>query len=455
MFITRFAPSPTGYIHLGNARIAVINWLFAKKAHGKFMLRLDDTDTERSKQEYIDCLYEDLEWLGLHYDIFARQSDRVERYKECQQKLIDLGRLYACYETPEELDLNRKMQQAKKEPPIYNRAALKATNKQIDMWKAEGRRPHWRFRLNDAEVKFHDLLKGVLLFYPSQNLSDPVVIKEDGTFLYTMSSVIDDLDFGITHIIRGEDHVTNTAIQIQLLEALNNSQHVNITFAHLALLFDQSGQPLSKRLGSFCLKNLRHDGIEPMALNCFLASLGSSSQLCITQDMLKLVQHFDLDKIRGGARIEDKTLYSIQRKILHTMSFNCLSRRNITTTVTQQEWEVIREGLDKVSDVTYWIDVLHGEIVQPEFSCEDAAFLRLAANWLINQELNENTWDLFVVYLKNTTHRSGYNLVHPLRLAITGRDNGPEMKRLLPLIDKQLILHRLMIHQTNSFNTKV
>jgi glutamyl-tRNA synthetase len=445
MLITRFAPSPTGYLHLGNARAAVVNWLFARKAGGKFMLRLDDTDAERSKQEYIDGLYEDLAWMGIDYDIFAKQSDRIERYKECKQKLINLGRLYACYETAEELDFKRKVQQSKKEPPVYDRAALKATNEQIDAWKAEGRQPHWRFKLNDNEVKFCDLLKGDISFNPCQSLSDPILVKEDGTFLYTMSSVVDDLDFNITHIIRGEDHLTNTAIQIQLFEALNDNKPVEITFAHLALLFDQSGQPLSKRIGSFCLKNLRSNEIEPMTLNCFLASLGSSMQLCVTQDIKKLIQHFDLDTIRGGARVDDKALYSIQRKILHTMSFDCFSKKNISEKITQQEWDVIREGLDKISDVNYWIDVLHGSIAHAEVSDEDIAFLRLAAEWLENHDVDENTWDLLVVYLKTTTVRSGYNLAHPLRFAITGKDKGPEMKRLLPLINKKIILERLII----------
>jgi glutamyl-tRNA synthetase len=445
MLITRFAPSPTGYLHLGNARAAIINWLFSKKVGGKFMLRLDDTDTERSKQEYVDSLYEDLEWLGLDYDIFAKQSDRINRYRECQQKLIDSGRLYACYETVAELDLKRKIQQAKKEPPVYDRAALNATNKQIEVWRSEGRRPHWRFKLNDTEVNFRDLLKGDIAFNPCQSLSDPILIKEDGSFLYTISSVVDDLDFCITHIIRGEDHLTNTAIQIQLFEALNDEKPVEIVFAHLALLFDKFGQPLSKRLGSFCLKNLRNDGVEPMALLCFLASLGSSKQLCVTQDVMQLIQHFDLDTIRGGARVDEQTLYGIQHKILHTMPFDCLSKKNTAVKITKQEWEIIREGVSKISEVDYWMNVLHGDIAPIKIQSEDVEFLRLAAKWLEHHDVGCNTWDLLVEHLKQATTRSGYSLAHPLRFAITGKNNGPEMKRLLPLIDKQILLQRLTI----------
>jgi glutamyl-tRNA synthetase len=420
------------------------------------MLRLDDTDAERSKQEYIDSLYDDLSWLGLDYDIFARQSERVDRYKECQQMLIDAGRLYPCYETFEELEHKRKIQLAKKEPPIYDRASLRATDKEIRAWESEGRRPHWRFKLNDDDVAFDDLIKGHLSFNPRHSLSDPVLVKEDGTFLYTISSVIDDLDFGITHIIRGEDHVTNTAVQVQLFDALrglmSNAEpsksdsgelRPNVVFAHLALLLDSSGQPLSKRINSFCLKTLRSEGIEPMALNCFLASLGSSSQMYVTDNLQDLAEHFDLNKIRGGARVDEKALRGIQHKILHTMSYETILARNLGDGINEQEWNVIRESLDRIDDIAYWKTVLHGEIAKAELSDEDAAFVRTAAEWLARADISGETWDLWTQHLKQSTGRSGYNLAHPLRLSITGRENGPEMKRLMPLIDRDVLLKRL------------
>jgi glutamyl-tRNA synthetase len=396
------------------------------------MLRLDDTDAERSKTEYVDGLYDDLSWMGLDYDKFARQSDRRQRYQECQQRLIQSGRLYPCYETFEELEFKRRVQLAKKQPPIYDRAALCAT-------EGEGRRPHWRFKLSDEEVAFDDMIKGHISVNPVYSLSDPVLIKEDGTFLYTISSVIDDIDFEITHIIRGEDHVTNTVIQIQLFNALKECLGITtpgVTFAHLALLLDASGQPLSKRLSSFCLKNLRSDGIEAMALNCFLASLGSS--LHITNEMQELIDNFDLGKVRGGARVDEKALIGIQHKILHTMPFRPAFG------VNENEWNVIRESLDRIEDVEYWRTVLHGRIVPPQLSDEDAVFIHTAAEWLHGvQCVSDETWLLWTRHLTERTGRTGYNLVHPLRLALTGRERGPEMKRLLPLMDRGIILGRL------------
>ncbi|MDR1208407.1 MAG: glutamate--tRNA ligase [Holosporales bacterium] len=458
--VVRFAPSPTGHIHLGNARIALLNWLFARKVGGQFMLRLDDTDKERSKQEYIDGLSQDLSWLGMDYDVFARQSDRAARYTECKQKLIDAGYLYPCYETFEELEQKRRIQLAKKQPPIYDRAALTCKSEDIATWEREGRSPHWRFKLRDEETAFDDMIKGHLSFNPSLSLSDPVLIKEDGTFLYTISSVIDDIDFGITHIIRGEDHVTNTAIQVQLFQALHKCLDLDMPlpiFAHLALLLDQDGQPLSKRLNSYCLKHLRSEGIEPMALNCFLASMGSSSPLYITDNLRDLAAHFDLDHVRGGARIDDKALLGIQHKILHTMPFDELVRRGQDARILENEWNLVRESLDRVEDVEYWKSVLHGKIELPDLSDEDVEFVRGSATWLIEQadivmrlgetsahvHLGGNMWDFWFDFLRQTSGRKGFDLVHPIRMRLTGRANGPEMKRLLPLIDLDTILERL------------
>lgn len=334
----RFAPSPTGYIHAGNARIAVLNWLFARHFGGTFLLRLDDTDKERSKIEFVEGLYEDMRWLGLDHDQFARQSEREERYREAQRLLIESGRLYPCYETFEELERKRRLQLARKEPPLYDRAALRATKEQVAAWEKEGRRPHWRFRLNDGTVVWDDLTKGHLAFEPTKSLSDPVLVKDNGTFLYTFASVVDDLDFGITHIIRGEDHVTNTAVQIQIFEALAEAfgrpfltagkVFEGVRFAHLGLLLDEQGQPFSKRLSSFCLRNLREEGIEPMALVGFLASLGSSQTPVITTDLKELAQTFMLESIRGGARVALKDLLAFQHKILHILPFGTARREH-------------------------------------------------------------------------------------------------------------------------------
>lgn len=459
--VVRFAPSPTGYIHAGNARVAVINWLFARHFGGTFLLRLDDTDRERSKPEFIEGLYEDMRWLGLNHDQFARQSDREERYREAQRLLIESGHLYPCYETFEELERKRKLQLARKEPPLYDRAALHATRGQIAAWEKEGRRPYWRFRLSDGTVAWNDLTKGYLAFEPTKSLSDPVLVKDNGMFLYTFASVVDDLDFGITHIIRGEDHVTNTAVQIQLFEALaaafgrpfrpGAGVFEGIQFAHLGLLLDEQGQPFSKRLSSFCLRNLREEGIEPTALIGFLTSLGSSQTPTVTTDLKDLAQTFTLESIRGGARVAAKDLQAFQHKILHILPFEIAKSEHpeAMMDVSPAEWEVIRDAIDKVEGVKAWKAVLHGStpLVFPEpFLPEDAAYIQYAA--AILQELGvevftEETWESWVSRLKQTTGRKGFALAHPLRVALTGRNEGPEMKKLLPLMGRDQVLARL------------
>lgn len=444
--VVRFAPSPTGYLHVGNARAAVVNWLFARHFQGRFMLRLDDTDASRSLPEYVQGVFDDLAWLGLDYDLFAKQSDRSERYRECQQKLIAAGRLYPCYETAEELEMKRRIQRSRKGPPLYDRSALRATQAEKEAWEKEGRRPHWRFLLKDGAVSWNDVLKGSMTMVPSKSLSDPVLVKEDGTFLYTFSSVVDDLDFGITHIIRGEDHVTNTAVQLQLFEALHGSP-VDMTFAHLPLLFDKDGQPLSKRLHSFCLRNLREEGVEPMALMCFLASLGSSETPFITPNLHELAERFDLSQLHGGACVEDRALRNIQHKLLHSLPFEAIQKRDSSNLqgITELEWNVIREAIDTLRDVPIWGTILHGRLGDAGLSDEDKAYVHMSAEELRSEvTLTEETWDRWTSKLKQLTGRKGFALAHPLRRALTGRDNGPEMKRLLPLMGKELVLERLL-----------
>lgn len=457
--VVRFAPSPTGYIHAGNARVAVLNWLFARKNHGTFMLRLDDTDKERSKPEYIEGLYEDMRWLGLDHDLFAQQSDREERYREIQQKLIESGRLYPCYETFEELELKRKMQLARKEPPLYDRSALRATRAQIDAWEKEGRRPHWRFRLTEGTAAWDDLIKGRLAFEPCRSLSDPVLVKDNGTFLYTFASIVDDVDFGITHIIRGEDHVTNTAVQIQLFEAVaealgrsmarEDETFTAVKFAHLGLLLDDQGQPFSKRLSSFCLRNLREAEIEPMALVGFLASLGSSQAPTITTDLQELAETFALESIRGGARVGLKDLQVFQRKILHILPFERAKaeRPEALEGMTEAEWNLVRESIEKVSEAASWREVLHGQIPSAQILLPDETdYLKQAAEILegLGQApFDEETWSVWFAALKQATGRKGFALAHPLRVALTGQNEGPEMKKLLPLIGREKALARL------------
>lgn len=442
--ITRFAPSPTGHLHVGNVRVALINWLFAKKNDGLFMLRLDDTDKERTKQEYVDSLYNDLKWLGLGHDVFARQSDRIKRYEEVKQILINSNRLYPCYETPDELEYKRKIQLNKGKPPVYDRSSLNATEEQIKNWEDMGRKPHWRFKLNSGILTWNDMIKGKLSFEAVKSLSDPVLIKEDGSFLYTLSSVVDDIDFNITHIIRGEDHITNTAVQIQLFEAIKPD--FTIEFGHLSLLFDSDGNPLSKRLNSFCVKNLCAEGIEAMALNCFLVSLGSSVSPTITSALKDLVSNFDLHSIHGGARVEKASLLAINRKILHTMSFEEAKERidSLNISFNEKEWDVVKESLTTFLDIKIWDEILHQNITfKDKIEEADKGYIKIASELLPDDPLGEDFWDKWFAVIKSKTDRKGSALFHPLRVSLTGLENGPEMRNIITLLTKEIIKSRL------------
>ncbi|RZI47021.1 glutamate--tRNA ligase [Candidatus Finniella inopinata] len=433
----RFAPSPTGLLHIGNARAALINWLFAHRHGGHFMLRLDDTDLERSEERFAQALQTDLAWLGLHRDSFAKQSDRFDRYNQAVQDLIQSRRLYPCYETPEELDFKRKRQLAKGEPPIYDRAALKLTPDEKKAFEDQGRKPHWRFQLEPGVVKWHDLVRGDVEFH-SNHLSDPVLVRADGAYLYTLTSVVDDIDFAITHILRGEDHVTNTAVQIQLFTALNNNQPVNITFGHTTLLMDAKGQALSKRLGSLSLQTLRESGIEPMAINSLLARLGTSlpTEPCLTLDTL--ASHFNLETFsRTPPRFDEAELEHLNHKLFQIMPYDQVKDRLGSLKagqVTEAVWAIIRGNLHTLNDVEKWQEILFGDFDQPVFSTEDQGFLKLAVSHLPDGDWNQDTWGQWTQQLKELTDRKGKTLFMPLRQALTGLDHGPEMKELLPLI---------------------
>jgi glutamyl-tRNA synthetase len=435
-------------MHIGNARVAVINWLFARKSGGAFMLRIDDTDQTRSTKEYTDALFEEVSWLGLTYDIFARQSECIERYKEAMESLISIGRLYPCYETPEELDIKRKIQAKKNEPPVYDRSALNASSKEVETWIAQGRRPHWRFKLNNAPAKWCDLVKGEITVQTAGSLSDPVLVKEDGTFLYTLSSVVDDIDFGITHIIRGEDHVTNTGVQIQLFEALTREkQGPPPIFAHLSLLLDKEGQPLSKRIGSFCLRNLRDAGFDAMAINCFIAGLGSSQSHLITYDLRELADFFDLGAIRGGARVDLDAIEGIQKKLLHIKSYEMAQASFDKHGVhfSRDEWLAIRESLSAPQDIVEWYNILNTDACfKHMMGTDDITYIRSIAKLLPEGFFDDGTWDIWSVRIKQETGRHGRDMIHPIRLALTGRASGPEMKNLILLIGRDNVTRRLL-----------
>lgn len=436
----RFAPSPTGLLHVGNARVALINWLYAKAHGGYFVLRMDDTDTERSREDYAEAIREDLTWLGLPWDRKAWQSKRLDRYELAAEKLKADGRLYACYETPEELDFKRKRQMARGQPPVYDRSALRLTPTERKQLEAEGRKPHWRFLLKHEEVRWDDLVRGSC-HYRGDHLSDPVLIRADGTPLYTLPSVVDDIELGITHVIRGEDHVTNTAAQIQIFQALGAEPP---TFGHLTLLTDAGGQGLSKRTGSQSLRDWRAEGIEPMALNSLLAKLGTSDPIQIRHTMEQLIDEFDMAKFaRATPKFDAAELLHLNARLLHDMPFaevQARLERMELPGIDAAFWEAVRPNLSRLSDVHDWWQICRGPVTPV---IEDRDFSRAAAELLPPEPWNGDTWSLFTNAVKAATGRKGRDLFHPLRLAITGRENGPELKMLLPLIGRARVQARL------------
>ncbi|SMH54399.1 glutamate--tRNA ligase [Azospirillum agricola] len=437
----RFAPSPTGRIHVGNVRLALVNWLFARKTGGSFLFRLDDTDEERSTQEFADGIARDLTWLGLTWDRFARESDRYPRYDEAAAALKAAGRLYPCYETPEELSLKRASLVSQGRPPIYDRAALRLSDADRARLEGEGRRPHWRFQLAPTPVEWTDLVRGPVRFEGTA-LSDPVLIREDGRPLYTLTSVVDDADFAITHIIRGEDHVANTAVQIQIFEALGASVPA---FAHLPLLTDAAGQGLSKRLGSLSIGSLRDDdGIEPMALSSLLAKLGTSDPIEARLTLDELVAEFDLSKVsRATPKFDPEDLARLNARILHLTPFERVAERLEAMGLAGADaafWDAVRPNLARLEDAREWWAVTHAPVTP---LVEDAAFLEQAATLLPAEPWDLATWGAWTGAVKGATGRKGKELFLPLRRALTGRDHGPELKNLLPLIGRARALRRL------------
>lgn len=429
----RFAPSPTGYMHIGNIRTALFNWLWAKKMGGKFMLRIDDTDSVRSKKEYEDYLRESLVWLGLTWEEEARQSARFEHYNEVTQKLIQQGRIYPCYETAEELEFKRKRAFAKGLPPIYDRQALNYTQEDIAKFEAEGRKPHYRFKLIQGEIAWNDVVRGWVK-YEAQNLSDPIIIREDGSYLYHLPSVIDDCDFGITHIVRGEDHVTNTASQIQMFEAIGGKVP---TFAHLPLLTGKEGK-LSKRLGSLGVKDLKDNGVENMTICSFLAKLGTSEAIEPFYSLEDLAQSLDFSKIgRSQPKFDEEELKHFNLKYIHTLPYETVKDRVF---VDEDFWEKIKANLEKVEDYKVWNNICNDQI---EPVVEDTNFTSQAAKLLPQDNWNCDTFSVWINEVKTATGKKGKELFHPIRMALTGQENGPELKVLLLLIGYEKAFKRL------------
>ncbi len=430
--ITRFAPSPTGTLHVGNVRTALHNWLWAKKQGGRFQLRIDDTDVERSQEAFVDAIRNDLRWLGLDWDGEARQSTRFDLYERRFEELKAAGRVYACYETPEELDLRRKVLLGRGLPPVYERPAPDAP-------VPEGRSPHWRFKLDhDAPIQWVDLIRGPQHFDPKL-LSDPVIRRADGSWLYMLPSAIDDIDMGITHVVRGEDHVTNTATQIQMFSALGaEPPH----FAHEALLTGTEGK-LSKRLGSLGMDAFRERGIEPIAILALLARLGTSAPVEPVTDVAPLIATIDFAHFgRAPARFDEEELAQLNAKILHQTAFASVADR-LPEGVDEAAWCAIRPNIDTLADVGPWWAVVTGDIAAT-IAPEDKPYLAEAAKAAAALNWSGDPWHDLTDALKTSTERKGKALFLPLRQALTGVDHGPDMRALLPLIGRDRAIARLL-----------
>ncbi len=435
----RFAPSPTGYLHVGNARAALVNFLFAQAEGGTFLLRLDDTDTARGRPEYEQAIYDDLRWLGVEWDETARQSDRLARYEAVAEQLKAQGRLYPCFENEDELAAKRAALVKRRLPPVYDRAALNMTAEQRAQAEANGKRPYWRFKLSDGAVSWNDLvLGGRSIRLPT--VSDPVLIRADGSPLYTFTSVVDDVDMGVTHIIRGEDHVSNTAVQIDLFRALDGDAAVP-RFAHLPLISGGDGEKLSKRIGSISLKSLRKDGIEPAAITAYLARLGTSRDPS-PLPMQDLIASFSLaDFSRSPPRFDARQLLGLNRKFLHALDFEAVQDR-LPEGATREFWEAVRDNLDLLTEARRWWAVVDGTLAPLELP-GNSAVLRAGLDLLPPEPWGEESWKAWTNAIAEATGAKGRELFLPLRLALTGETHGPEMAKLLPLIGQARAAQRL------------
>lgn len=436
--VVRYAPSPTGRLHLGNARPALLNWLYAIRTGGTYILRLDDTDTARSTEEFARAIEDDLIWLGIRPDVKVRQSDRMALYDAARDRLIAAGRLYPAYETEDELEIKRGRARLLGKPPVYDRAALSLTDEHKRKYEAEGRKPHWRFKLDGRAVQFADLIKGPQTVNTA-SMSDPVLIRADGSYLYTLCSVVDDIDLKVTHVIRGEDHVSNTGTQIEIFEALGGAVP---QFAHHNLLTGAEGEGLSKRLGSLSLGELRDDGFEAIAVALVATLTGTSLPVEPYPDLAALAARLDLDMIsHGSARFDPAELESLNARILHAMPYD-VARARLPRAIGGAAWEILRANLRKFSDVETWAKVLESDLRHPA-DPDDRSFLDEASELLPPEPWDETTWSTWTNALKAKSGRKGKSLFHPLRLALTGREDGPELKSLLPLLGRKACQDRL------------
>jgi len=436
--LTRFAPSPTGYLHVGNIRTALICWLYARSQNGKFLLRLDDTDLQRSDIKYIDGIIEDLKWIGIDWDASFKQSERFERYNEVFLQLIKDERIYACYETKEELETKRKLQLKRGLPPVYDRSALSLTAQKKIQYEQEGRSPYFRFKLDSNEVvKWSDKIKGEINIL-ANSVSDPVVRREDGNYTYMLPSIIDDIDFHITHVVRGEDHLTNTAVQIQMIQALKAKVP---TFAHLSLLhFDNN--KISKRVGGLDIRSIKEDGIESMALSSYLTKLGTSDSIEAHINMQSLIDTFNIEKFSSAStQFNLNEVYQLNSKVLQKMSFDVMKERLHQTGIDSAEfWYFIRGNIDRFSDVNEWWQICKSHINPTILNKE---FIKVALDMLPQGNFDENTLSEWVKAIRQKVDIKTKDLFIQLRLALTGKEAGPELAKLLIFIGREKIITRL------------
>ncbi|MBM1634259.1 glutamate--tRNA ligase [Sulfitobacter mediterraneus] len=433
--VTRFAPSPTGYIHVGNLRTALMNYLIARKAGGTFILRIDDTDPERSKEEYVDAIKEDLTWLGLHWDRVERQSERLDQYHAAADDLRAKGRFYEAFETPTELDLKRKKQLNMGKPPVYDRAALALSEDEKNALRAERGDGVWRFKLDQERIEWNDGILGDISI-DAASVSDPVLIRGDGQILYTLASVVDDTEMGVTHVVRGSDHVTNTATQIQIMQALGMG---NVpSFAHHSLLTGPQGEALSKRLGTLSLRDLRAQGIQPYALLSLMARLGSSDPVELRTDMDSLIEGFDINHFGSApTKFDVQDLFPLTGRYLQQLPLEAVADEIAALGVPADQadrfWSVTRENISTLKDLNGWWAMFR-DGADPVIEEGDADFIKEAMAMLPEMPFDENTWSSWTAAVKEATGRKGRGLFRPLRLALTGQESGPEMAAVMPLL---------------------
>jgi glutamyl-tRNA synthetase len=433
--VTRFAPSPTGYIHVGNLRTALMNYLIARKAGGTFILRIDDTDPERSKEEYVDAIKEDLTWLGLHWDRVERQSERLDQYHAAADDLRAKGRFYEAFETPTELDLKRKKQLNMGKPPVYDRAALALSDDEKNALRAERGDGVWRFKLDQERIEWNDGILGDISI-DAASVSDPVLIRGDGQILYTLASVVDDTEMGVTHVVRGSDHVTNTATQIQIMQALGMG---NVpSFAHHSLLTGPQGEALSKRLGTLSLRDLRAQGIQPYALLSLMARLGSSDPVELRTDMENLIEGFDINHFGSApTKFDVQDLFPLTGRYLQQLPLEAVADEIAALGVPADQadrfWSVTRENISTLKDQSGWWAMFR-DGADPVIEEGDEDFIKEAMAMLPDMPFDESTWSTWTAAVKEATGRKGRGLFRPLRLALTGQEHGPEMAAMMPLL---------------------